>query len=92
MQYLQRLCACLVIALCVAGCAGDDDTMSPAPIAPAPGPATPPAQPAVTALTLLTRQILGSTAEDTEPVILNAQSLLNMTDEGDPQPVSFYRP
>jgi len=46
----------------------------------------------VTDFTVFVRQLLASTAENTEPVPLETIIFSNQLAEGDPQPLTFFRP
>lgn len=78
-KYLHVVLASAVLALVLLGCGshGDDEN----------SPAAPP-----TDFQDFVRQLLASTAENTDPVPINPANLTNLLVNGDPKPITFFRP
>lgn len=90
MKSLHILLASAMAAVLLVGCDGDNG--QPAiPVTPPPAPSPAPTA-TVTDFTVFVRQLLASTAENTEPVPLDTIIFSNQLAEGDPQPISFFRP
>lgn len=92
MKALNVLLASAAVAVWLAGCDGDNGNGQPTvPVAPPPAPA-PATTATVTDFSVFMRQLLASTAENTEPVPLDTIIFSNQLAEGDPQPITFFRP
>lgn len=90
MKALNILLASAAVAVWLAGCDGDNGQPATTAAPPAaPGPAT---TATVTDFPVFMRQLLASTAENTEPVPLDTIIFSNQLAEGDPQPITFFRP
>lgn len=83
MQYLRVILASAVIAVLLVGCDGDNGEEN--------GPVMPPA-PATTDFQSFVQQLLASTAENTDPVPVDATLFTDQFVGGDPQPITFFRP
>jgi len=87
---LQVLLASAAAAVLLVGCDGDNGQPTTTAAPPTvPGPVT---TATVTDFTVFVRQLLASTAENTEPVPLDTLILTDQLAEGDPQPITFFRP
>ena len=86
-KYLHVVLASAVLALVLVGCDGDGEDQN-IPVAPQPGPGAP----ATTDFQDFVRQLLASTAENTDPVPINSSAFTNLLAAGDPQPITFFRP
>ena len=92
MTYFHVVLASAVVALMLVGCGGDDGT----PTIPVEPPAVPPAPTSpptpTTDFQSFVRQVLASTAENTDPVPISGLVFSNQFAAGDPQPITFFRP
>ena len=91
MKFLHVLLVSAAAAIFLAGCGGDhgQTTMPAAAPPPVSGPGT---TATVTDFTVFVRQLLASTAENTKPVPLDTIIFTDQLVEGDPQPLTFFRP
>ena len=90
MKFLHVLLVSAAAAIFLAGCGGDNgQTTMPAAPPPVSGPGT---TATVTDFTVFVRQLLASTAENTKPVPLDTIIFTDQLVEGDPQPLTFFRP
>ena len=90
MKFLHVLLASAAAAVLLVGCDGDNGpAIVPAAPPPVPGTVT---TATVTDFTVFVRQLLASTAENTEPVALDTLIFTDQLAEGDPQPLTFFRP
>jgi len=87
-KYLHVILASAVMACVLVGCDGDDEAQN-VPVTPPAAPGTPAA---TTDFLTFVRQLLASTAENTNPVPVNSPSFTNLLAAGDPQPITFFRP
>jgi ABC-type glycerol-3-phosphate transport system substrate-binding protein len=90
MKYLYVLLASLAIGGVLAGCGGDSREPS-TPAAPA-TPVTPATTTTGTDFQSFVRQLLAQTTANADPTPFDSTRFTNLFFEGDPQPLSFYRP
>jgi hypothetical protein len=98
-KYLHIVLVSVAMSLLLVGCSGNDEgengQVPPPTGTPGPPPTvTPPTVIPVAGMDFLTlvQQLLASTAENTDPVPVHTATFTNLLADGDPQPVTFFRP
>jgi len=87
-KYFHVVLVSAIVALVLVGCDGGDGTQTI--------PAGPPASTSTPIPTTdfqdFVRQLLASTAENTDPVPISGLLFSNQLADGEPQPITFFRP